>query len=127
MPNGFLAVLFGAFEALILGIPYASDKAKSADRSKADAQFRAHRVSDGKGGIVFDGAVAKVLKTEETFRTSNGRVLDYVLTVFAITPTNRYFLFKSTPFGRPFLKELSSERARLVLKDRFRSFSTGDA
>ena len=127
MPNGLLALLYGTLETFILGIPYASSEAKSAERTKAEEQFRAHRVTAGEGVLVFDGTLAQTLSTEETFRTSNGRVIDYVLTMFVVMPTNRHFLFKSNPSGRPYLKELSPERARLVLKDKFRSYVSSAA
>lgn len=38
----------------------------------------------------------------------------------AVTPSNRYFLFKSNVGARPFIQELSVQRAQCVLKARFR-------
>ena len=38
MPNGLLALLYGTLETLILGIPYASSEAKSAERTKAPSE-----------------------------------------------------------------------------------------
>jgi len=127
MPDGLFALLCGALETLILGFPYASREAKTAERTKAETQFRAHRVADAEGSVFFDGALAQPLRTDETFRTSNGRVIDYVLTIFVVTPSDRYFLFKSTSSGRPYLKELAAERARLVLNDKFRRYAAGEA
>jgi hypothetical protein len=127
MLDGLFALLFGALEAFTLGVPYASAEAKRSARTKAENQFRAHRVAGAEGSVVFVGALAQPLRTDETYTTSNGRVIDYVLTLFVVTPTNHYFLFKSNPSGRPYLKELAAERARLVLKDKFRRYAASDA
>lgn len=121
------AFLYRALEIFVLGVPYASSAAKRAERAKAEEQLRAHRVFAGEGAIVFDGTLAQTLSTEESFRTINGTVADYVLTMFVVTPTNRYFILKSNPSGRPYCKELSTERARLVLKDKFRSYAASAA
>lgn len=88
-------------------------------RKAAEAQFRTYRVTSPSGEVMLDGDEAQVLHTTK----SHGRYGEnYVLTVFAVTPQDRYFLFKSNESGQPFLRELTADRARLVLKRRFRGY-----
>lgn len=57
----------------------------------------------------------------------NGKVQDYVLTLFAVTPENRHFHFKFNDSGRPYVRELTSERAELVLKTKFQPYNRAAA
>jgi hypothetical protein len=127
MLQGLWRLVTGAIEAFIVGTPYASPSAKGVERKKAEEQFRACRVVVAGDEEVFSGESAQVLEASETFSTENGKVRDFVLTIFAVTPDDRYFLFKSNEAGKAYLNELSVDRAKLVLKTRFRPYVASDA
>jgi hypothetical protein len=121
IPGAIAGGLWSLLWVLFLGVPYATPYARRAARDAAWQRFKSHRVgTDDDAG--FDGATAQVLKTEETFNVRNGRVRDHFLTVFAVTPAGRYYLFKTSKAQHPYLQQLPTERARLVLKKRFRAF-----
>jgi len=115
-----LDIVLTAVNATVLGVPYASPKARQSARSAAEQQLRAYKAGAGEGAVALDGSRCEVLDTSDSFSTHNGKIRDYVLTLLLVTPENRYFLFKSNTLGKPYVQELSSERARLVLKDKFR-------
>jgi hypothetical protein len=120
---GLLDALLTAAQALALGVPYASAQARDAARSAAEQQFRAYRGAAHDGAVVFDASRSDVLDSSESFSGHNGRIRDYVLTLFVVTPENRYFLFKSSASDKPYVLELPPGRAQLVLKDKFREYS----
>jgi hypothetical protein len=121
--SGFLDALFAALQALILGLHYGSPKAMKLARSAATERFHSYRALTGDGHVALDGSGCDVLDSSESFSTQHGTVQDYVLTLFVVTPENRYFLFKANAVGKPYVKELPAARAKLVLKSKFREYA----
>ena len=111
-------IVVDALASLYRGLVHLSGIASEA-RAAAHAQFQSYQALSHTGEVVLDGATADVLHSGET-HSRNGD--NYVLTLFVVTPQGRYFLFKSNESGKPFVRELTAERARLVLKRRFRSY-----
>ena len=97
-------------------------------RKLAMDQFFAHVVKGSDGTEMFSGSTAEILDSYDTFlKHQNGVVLgvaNYVLTIVAVTPEGRHFLFKSNEVSHPFLKYLTPGRARLILKGNFKSHAS---
>lgn len=100
--------------------PFTPRKPRDAERAAAFEQFRSFKASDGRGHVLLHGLEAEILEVSDSFTVQGRRIHGYVLTLVVVTPSNRYFLFKSNAGGKPFVKELSVQRARCVLKTRFR-------
>lgn len=107
----------------VTDLPLTPRKPRDAERAAAFDQFRAFKASDGCGQVVLDGREAEILDVSDSFTVQGRTVHGYVLTLLVVTPSDRYFLFKSNAGGRPFVKELSMRRAQCVLKTRFRRHS----
>jgi len=116
-----LAVIF------IGGLPlhYRSELGKA--RKRAEQQFQSFRTSAMVGSPVLDGSSAQILDRSESYTSHNGRVHDYVLTLFVLTPKGQHFLFKSNENGSPYVSLLSPDRARIVLKSKYREVVPSDA
>ncbi|MFN9708599.1 MAG: hypothetical protein ACK53K_03860 [Burkholderiales bacterium] len=91
-------------------------------RLDANEQFRNLHVSSNMESLVFDGAEAEIVSEEEHFEaTPNGKAfISYSITRYAMNRAGEYFMFKSNIGSKPFLKHLSRDRAKLVLKDKYR-------
>jgi hypothetical protein len=127
MPFAFVDAFFGLLQLAFNGLPLHFDKSRKLEREKAELQLYTYRITSAGGTPVLDGSSAQTLMREESFTSHNGKVHDYVLTVFIVTQEDRYFLLKSNPAGKPYIKELSVSRAQLVLKGKFRPFARADA
>jgi len=115
---GFLGILVQC----VSDFPFLRTKLRNIERSAADKQFKAYKAFDRNGQVVLDGSDCERLEVSDSFTLQSDRVHGYVLTLLVVTPFNRYFLFKSNVGGRPYVKELSPQRARLILKERFRCY-----
>jgi len=98
-------------------------------RKLAMDQFYAFQARDSDGVAILSGSTAEILDSYDTFlKQSDGPVFsgvaNYVLTIVAVTPEGRHFLFKSNERGDPFLKYLTPDRARLILKGNFKSHAS---
>jgi hypothetical protein len=122
---GCLVALLGVL--VIGGMPlhYRSEMKKA--RERAERQFREYRSTSSDGAFHLVGAEAQVLDSNHSYTSHNGRVHDYVLTLFVLTPEGQHFLFKSNDQGKPYVSMLSPDQARLVLKDKYREATAGEA
>ena len=127
MNDDLLGKALAATARLLVGGPNVSSRALKEAKSTAEQQFREYVASTSAGVLVLKGADAQILDVSESFNGLGGEVADYVLTIAAVTPDQRYFVFKSNALGKPFVKELTADRARLVLKGKFRPYSDADA
>ena len=122
---GLLVALLAA--VVIGGMPFHYRRERKKARAQAEQQFRGYRSSGQDGSALLVGATAQILEKSDSYTSHNGRIHDYVLTLFALTPEGRHFLFKSNANGNPYVSLLSQERARLVLGDKYREAVAGDA
>ena len=124
MPNRILARLARATERLLTGAPNAPSEAVEAARTAAEAQFRAHVLRDVRGVQLLAFREAEILDQSDSYSALDGEVANYVLSIFLVTDSNQYFLFKSSETGHPFVQHLTEARARTVLKSKFRPHSS---
>lgn len=91
-------------------------------RIDADEQFRNLHVSSNMASLVFDGAEAEVVSQEEHIEAapSGGPIIGYSITRYAMNKAGEYFMFRSNIGARPFIKHLAHDRAKVVLKDKYR-------
>lgn len=123
-----LACICGLIALLVIGrlpFQYRSEMRKA--RTRAEQQFRSYRVNSFDGSVLFDGKTAQILDTSYSYSAHNGSVRNHVMTVFALTPAGQLFLFKSNETGNPYFAPLSEERAKLVLKKKYREAFASDA
>lgn len=124
-----LGCVISILAAIIIGgLPfhYRSEMRKA--RARAEQQFRSYKSSNQTGSLLLlVGATAKILDKSDSYTSHNGRVHDYVLTLFVLTPEGQHFIFKSNESGDPYVSPLSPDRARLVLKDKYREAVASDA
>ncbi|WP_141753314.1 hypothetical protein [Duganella sp. HH101] len=98
-----------------------------AAKSRAIAQFKNFRSAALSGPVFLNGETAEILHQEESYSVDEGELVGYVLTLFLLTPEGHHFLFMSNEADRPFLKYLAPDRARLVLKDKYKAGGATDA
>ncbi len=91
-------------------------------RIDADEQFRSLHVSSNRASLVFDGAEAEVVWNEEHVEAApgGGAIIGHSITRYAMNRSGEYFMFRSNIGARPFIKHLPHDRAKLVLKDKYR-------
>ena len=111
----------------ICGMPFHYRGELKRARARAEQQFRGYSARSSDGVAILNGASAEILDRSDSYTSSNGRIHDYVLTLFVLSSERRHFLFKSNESGKPFVVVLSPERAKLVLKDKYRGEAAGDA
>ena len=131
MQEAALLILAAAFGLLWLfifgGVPLGLRRELLKARERAEKQFVEYKANSTDRGSALIGSTAQILDRAESYTSHNGQVHDYVLTLFLLSPDGQHFLFKSNEGGRPYVSALTPERARLVLKDKFRSTVAGDA
>jgi hypothetical protein len=93
---------------------------RRSDRARAELQFRNYRASASDGRLLLDGQTAQILDLSDSYNSRNGLVSNYTLTVFALSPQGKHFVFKSNVEGMPYVAALTPERAKLVLKHKYR-------
>jgi hypothetical protein len=121
----FAITIFGCVIGLLAtiivgGLPFHYRSEMKKARALAEAQFRGYKLFDRSGLLVLAGSTAQILDRYDTYTSNNGRVHDYVLTLFVLAPEGQHFLFKSNENGVPYVKPLAPNRARLVLKNKYR-------
>ena len=112
---------------IIGGMPFHYRSEMKEARARAEQQFRSYQSSNQTGSLLLVGATAQILDRSDSYTSHNGRVRDYVLTLFVLTPEGQHFLFKSNESGNPYVSPLSPDRARLVLKDKYCEAIVSDA
>jgi hypothetical protein len=88
-------------------------------RERAVQDLKAVRVSSANARLALDAAVAEVMDQSETVQHDEGRVSAFYLTQIVRNPEGEYFLLKTTD-KRPYVKHLPQERAKFVLKAKYR-------
>ena len=121
----FVIALLGII--LLGGLPLHYRRELRKAEARADQQFRAFRACDSIGQVLLDGTTAKVLDRSNSYTSHNGRIHEYVQTLFVVSPEGKHFLFKSSEAGRPYVAPLTPERAKLVLKDKYLEVDSSDA
>jgi hypothetical protein len=113
--------------ALLGGVPlhYRNERRKA--KARAELQFQTYRLNNGDGSLLLDGKTAQVLDSSDSYTSHNGRVHGYVLTLFVLSLEGRHFVFKSSETGNPYVAPLTSDRAKLVLKGKYREITSRDA
>ena len=113
--------------ALIGGVPlhYRSERRKA--KACAKLQFQTYRLNNADGSLLLDGKTAQVLDSSDSYTSHNGRVHEYVLTLFVLSLEGRHFMFKSSETGKPYVAPLTPDRAKLVLKGKYREIASSDA
>ena len=96
-------------------------------RARAEQQFRGYSARGSDGAAMLSGASAVFLDRSDSYTSSNGGIHDYVLTLFVLSSEGHHFLFKSNENGKPYVAVLSPERAKLVLKHKYRGEAASDA
>jgi hypothetical protein len=125
-------IVFGCVTALLAailigGIPLHYRREMKKARVQAEEQFRNYHSTRPDGSPLLVGATAQILDKTDSYNSHNGLVHDYVLTLFVLTPAGQHFVFKSNESGNPYVSPLAPERARLVLKDKYREAAARDA
>ena len=97
-------------------------------RLEADEQFRRLHISSNMESLIFNGSDAEIVSEEEHFEaTPNGKAfIGYSITRYAMNQAGEYFMFRSNIGSKPFIKHLSRDRAKLVLKDKYRERCPSD-
>ncbi len=121
---GCVIALLGAI--IVGGMPFHYRSEIKKARELAEAQFRCYKSFDRNGSPLLAGSTAQILDTYDSYSSHNGRVHDYVLTLFVLAPQGQHFLFKSNENGNPYVMPLAPDRARLVLKNKYREAGKGD-
>jgi hypothetical protein len=127
MNQDFLRKMLTATEHLLVGGPTVSARSLREARDAAGRQFHEYVAKALDGTLLLAGANAQILEASHSYSAYGGQLANYVLTLIVVTEKQRYFLFKSNLSGQPFIKELTADRARIVLKAKFRPFARGDA
>ena len=112
---------------LIGGIPLHYRREMKKARARAEEQFRNYKSTNHDGSPLLVGTTAQILDKTDSYNSRNGRVHDYVLTLLVLTPAGQHFMFKSNDKGGPYVSPLAPDRARLVLKDKYREASASEA
>ena len=125
-------VVFGCVIALLAAIligaiPLHYRRELKQARARAEEQFRNYQSANLDGSPLLVGATAQILDKTDSYHSHNGRVHNYVLTLFALTPAGQHFMFKSNENGNPYVSPLAADKARLVLKDKYRERAASDA
>jgi len=89
-------------------------------REQAVLDLKTVRVSSTAEKLVLDATAAEVVEQSENVVQDEGRISAYYLTQIVRNSDGEYFLLKTTD-GRPYVKHLSQERARVVLKAKYKS------
>jgi hypothetical protein len=117
-------LVFGAIVIIVLAFTASGHLSLRADprkeRAQAMQQFLNYRASATHGRALLDGQTAQILDTTDSYNSRNGRVNNYTLTVFALSSEGRHFVFKSNVEGTPYVAALTPERAKFVLKRKYR-------
>ncbi len=89
-------------------------------REKAMAQFSQLKLRETTGALLLDGATAEILSSDDSYNMDEGKIQNYSLTLFVLAPEGRHFHFISSETGTPYTKFLLPERAKLILKEKFK-------
>lgn len=89
-------------------------------RGQALLQLKSVQVSSAEERLILDASLAEVVEQSENVVQDEGQISVYYLTQIVRNSQGEYFLLKTTD-GRPYIKHLSQERARVVLKAKYRS------
>jgi hypothetical protein len=90
-------------------------------RDEGLARFRAAEAQSGTAELRFRGASARIVRQEETGGVVGvfSKGTNYSLTVYALNEQGEYFMFKFLPPSGEFLKHISHEAAKAVLKKNY--------
>ena len=86
-------------------------------------QFLKLRLNDSSCGVSIDGATTEVLDFNGSSSLDEGQFENYILTLFVVTPIGRHFHFISNTTGAPYVKFLLPDRAKLLLKRKFKKMA----
>jgi hypothetical protein len=89
-------------------------------REQAECDLKAVHVSSAVEKLVLDATSAEVVEQSENVVQDEGQIFAYYLTQVVRNAQGEYFLLKTTD-GRPYVKHLSQERARVVLKAKYKA------
>jgi hypothetical protein len=88
-------------------------------RERAVEELKAVRVASADAQLALDASSAEVIDQSETVQHDEGQVSAYYLTQIVRNPEGEYFLLKTTD-RRPYAKHLPQDRAKHVLKAKYR-------
>ena len=131
MATSIFCLLLGILIGWLLPRSHKSNSTESSGltqfRIDADEQFRNLHVSSNMESLVFNGAEAEVVSQEEHIEASpsGGLIIGYSITRYAMNKAGEYFMFRSNIGARPFIKHLPHDRAKVVLKDKYREPTHG--
>jgi hypothetical protein len=114
----WIAGVIGLFALVVYQFTSRADE-RAACRRSAVAQFESWQSTRAAVQLQLGlGECEVVQESEAVGRVRNGPIYSYTLTRFLRNPNGEYFMFKSTPSG-PYVKAVSGEVARAVLKGKF--------
>jgi hypothetical protein len=96
-------------------------------KRQLEADFRSLRVRSSNARYAFDGRTAKVVKDDESFKTSNYAIVGMEVTRVAVNDHGEYFLFLRDEARKPFFKHIEQSRAKLLLGARYVAPQPGSA